>query len=297
MATTNNITTTYIGKDSGQFISPILQAGRTLGVPGVTIKSNVNYRSRITKLALSNLIQQATCEFDPTGTIDQTELWLEVQELEVNLSLCKSDYFNDFIGQDMGPSGNLPSAFLSYLVGEIGGSVADAIETMVWKGVSGATSFDGFETRFAADATVVDVPAPLAVSAITASNVIAEIRRGTALADPAVLQASDAWLYVGSHIYQTLKEANNDKNGASPCGEDCMAIDGVNVFYAPGMTSNSYAIAQKSNLFFGTWSTNQSIRTKDMTEVTLDDQVRFSMKWFGGTAIGYGAEIVYYAGA
>jgi hypothetical protein len=292
MATTNNITTTYIGKDSKQFISPILSAGKTLGTPAVTIKQNVNYRSRITKIALTDLIKDATCEFDASGTIDQTELWLAVKELEVNMSLCKSDYFNDFIGEDMGPSGDLPSAFLSYLLGEIGGNVADAVETMLWQGTDVSDSFEGFETRFAADVTVVDVTTPIA---ITASNVISEIRRGTALANPNVLQASDTLIYMGSGVFQSLKEANNDKGNASPCGEDCIAIDGVTVFYAPGMQAGSYAIAQKSNLFFGTCNTNGSIATKDMSDVDLSDTIRLSMKWFAGTQVGYGAEVVYYA--
>jgi len=291
MATTNNITTTYIGKDSKEFISPILSAGKTLGVPGVTIKQNVNYRSRITKLALSGLIQDATCEFDASGTIDQTELWLSVKELEVNLSLCKSDYYNDFIGEDVSSSPN--SAFLSYLLGEIGGSVADAVETMVWQGTDVSDSFEGFETKFAADVTVVDVSTPIAPVAAT---IIAEIRRGTAVANPDVLQASDALIYMGSGVFQALKEANNDKGNAAPCGEDCLSIDGLQVFYAPGMKAGSYAIAQKSNLFFGTWNTNGSIATKDMSDVDLSDVIRFSMKFFAGTQVGYGAEVVYYAG-
>ena len=293
MATVNNITTTYIGKDSKEFISPILTAGRTLGVPGVTIKQNVNYKSRITKLALADIIKDATCDFDATGTIDQTELWLSVKELEVNMVLCKSDYYNDFLGEN--PSDSPTSAFLAFLLGEIGGSVADAIEKAVWNGTDVAGSFEGLETKMIADATVVDVSTPIAPVAAT---IIAEIRRGTALADANVLQASDTYIYMGSTAYQALKEANNDKGNASPCGEDCVAVDGIKTFLAPGMKAGSYAIAQRSNLFFGTWSTSdaQSVKVKDMSEL-LEDNIRFAMKFFAGTQIGYGAEIVYYASA
>lgn len=295
MATSNSITSTYVGKDSKEFISPILTAGRTLGVPGVTIKNNVNYKSRITKIALSDIIKDASCDFDPTGTVAQTELWLSVKELEVNMQLCKSDYYDDFIGEDMGTDGNLPAAFLSYLLGEIGGSVADAIEKAVWVGTDVAGSFEGLETKMVADATVVDVSTPIAPVAAT---IIAEIRRGTALADPNVLQASDTYIYMGSTAYQALKEANNDKGNASPCGEDCMNVDGIKTFLAPGMNAGSYAIAQKSNLFFGTWnsSDSQSVKVKDMSEF-LEDNIRFGMKFFAGTQIGYGAEVVYYASA
>lgn len=292
MATTNNITTTYVGKDSKAFISPILQAGKTIGGGGVTIKNNVNYKSRITKLALADLIKDATCDFDATGTINQTELWLSVKQLEVNLSLCKSDYFNDFIGEDMGPEGNLPAAFLTYLLGEIGASVADSIETMVWQGTNVSDSFAGFETLMAADGAVVDVTGITA----NASTIIAEVRKMTAAANADVLAASDTFVYVSNASYQALREAFNDKNGASPCGEDCMAVDGIKIFHAPGMKGSSMVIAQKSNLFFGTWATSnlQSVRVKDMSEF-LEDNIRFAMSWFAGTALGYGAEVVYYA--
>ena len=291
MATTNNITTTYIGKDSKQFISPILTAGKTIGGGGVTIKNNVNYRSRITKLAVADIIKDATCDFSADGTINQTELWLSVKQLEVNLSLCKSDYYNDFIGEDMGPEGSLPSAFLAYLLGEIGSSVADSVETMVWQGTNVADSFEGLETKFAADATVVDVVGIAPASA----TIIAEVRKMTAVADANVLAASDTFIYVSNGSFQALREAFNDKNGASPCGEDCMSVDGIKIFHAPGMKAGSMAIAQKSNLFFGTWATSQlqSVKVKDMSEF-LEDNIRFAMSWFAGTQIGYGAEVVYY---
>ena len=292
MATVNNITTTYIGKDSKEFISPILTAGRTLGVPGVTIKNNVNYRSRITKIAMSGLIKDATCDFDPTGTIDQTEVWLAVKQLEVNLQICKSDYYNDFIGEAMGPADGLPGAFLSYLLGEIGGNVADAIETMVWQGTNVADSFEGLETKFAADATVIDVTGVTASS----STIIAEVRKMTAVANKNVLAASDALLYVSSGSFQALKEAFNDKGNAAPCGENCMNVDGLEIFYAPGLSAGAMVIAQKSNLFFGSWANSDlaSVKVKDMSEF-LEDNVRLAMSFFAGTQIGIGAEVVYYA--
>lgn len=291
MPTINTIDSSYIGKDSREFISPVLLAGRTLAVPGVTIKSNVNFKSRITKIAIADIIKEASCGFEPTGNIDQTELWLEVKNLEVNLELCKSDYYSDFIGEDMGPDGNLPAAFLTYLLGEIGGTVADAIETMVWQGTDTTDTFEGFETKLAAAAG----PKVVGV-APDAGTIIAEIRRVTAAGHSSVIAASDTYLYVSSKSYQAIREANNDKSGASPCGEDCIAVDGVKIFLAPGMKDGSMLLAQKANLFFGTWSTSDSqyIKTKDMSEF-LENNIRMGMSFFAGTQIGYAAETVYYS--
>jgi hypothetical protein len=293
--TTNTINSTYIGKDSGAFISPVLLSGRTLGVPGVTIHRNVNYRSRITKISMSDLIKDATCDFDPTGTILQDEVWLEVKPLEVNLQICKADYWQDFIGENMGCKDPLPQAFLTYLIGQIGANVADSLEVMVWQGQDVANSFMGFEPRF--DAQSVPTATPVA---LTSGNIIAEIRRMMA-ANPVNAQLSsksDTYIYLSSNNYQLLREANNDKNNAAPCGEDCLTVDGIKTFLAPGKSLVRMAYAQKSNLHFGTWENSDltSVSVKDMTEF-LEKNIRFAMCFFGGTAIGLPNEVSYYIGA
>lgn len=292
---TNSITSTYIGKDSKQFISPILNAGKTIGGGGVTVKNNVNYRQRITKLALSGLIGAESCDWDDTGTITQTELWLAVTALEVNLEVCKSDYFDDFIGEDMGLSDNLPQAFLSYLIGQIGANVSDAIETMVWQGApSTAGEFAGINSYVSGGTYVIT-----GTSAPSATTIIAEVRKMTHSGiDQNVVSASDAFIYVSSSSFQALREAFNDKANASPCGEDCIEVDGIKIFHAPGMTSGSMLLTQKSNLFFGTWANSDltSIRVKDMSDL-LEDNIRFAVKFFGGVQVGYEAQASYYPAA
>lgn len=290
-----NVTSTYAGKDSKSFISPVLQAGVTLGTPTITIKQNVNYKSRITKLDVANIIQDATCDFTPGGDVNITEKWLVVSKFEVNLQLCKSDLIGDFIGEDIGCDSSLPADFLRFLLGEIGATVADAIETQVWQGAGTADTFQGFEPKFVADAAIVDISTPIAPVAATA---IAEARRTIAGVTAKVRNQSDSQLWVGSGYFSALKEAFNDKTGASACGEDCMNVDGVKIVYAPGMKNGSMAMGQKSNLYFGTWSASsaQNVKVKDMEEVDLSDNVRFKMCYFAGVAYGYANEIAYYAG-
>ncbi len=291
------INSTYVGIDSKHFVTPIMRAGRTLGVPGVTIKNNINYKGRITKLTTSGLVKAASCAWDPVCNLTLDEVWLNVKALEVNCELCKLDLMEDFIGSDMGCDDPLPGDFLNYLLTVIGGDVADALETMVWQGVDGTNAFDGYETLMTASTggtTVIKVGTPVVV---TSANVIAEIRRGIALAPAAILGRSDLYIYVGSKMYQMIKEALNDKNSASACGEDCVALDGIKIFLAPGMSDGTYVIAQKSNLFFGTWNSSSltHVKVKDMTEF-LEENVRFAMCFFAGVAYAIPGEIVYYDG-
>ncbi len=291
------INSTYVGIDSKHFVSPVMRAGRTLGVPGVTIKNNINYKGRITKLTTSGLVKAASCAWDPSCSLTLDEVWLNVKALEVNCELCKLDLMQDFIGSDMGCDDPLPADFLRYLLTVIGADVADALETMIWQGTSGANSFDGFETLMDASTgatTVVKVGTPVA---LTATNVISEIRRGIALAPSTILGRSDLLIYVGSKVYQLIKQALNDKTAASACGEDCVALDGITVFLAPGMSDGTYVIAEKSNMFFGTWNSSSltHVKVKDMTEF-LEENVRFAMCFFAGVAYAIPGEVVYYKG-
>jgi hypothetical protein len=277
-----------VGKDSGQFISPVLHSGLTLGTPNVKILSNVNYKSRITKLALSDLIKDATCDFDATGTIDQTELWLAVKKLEVNLQLCKNDYYEDFIGENTGAWGPLNNgAFLRYMMAQIGGNIADAMETMVWQGVDGAGEFDGFETLLGA---------PDVTATPTASTIIADMRATSAAANINAIGKSDFYYYLSAQNYNYFMQATNDKYAAArACGEGCVQLDGIQVKLSPGMAATSIVAAQQSNLFYGTWMNSDQNRVSIIDQEPLDgsDNMNIVMKWFGGTAIGYRTEIGY----
>jgi hypothetical protein len=62
------------------------------------------------------------------------------------------------------------------------------------------------------------------------------------------------------------------------------------------MSDNTMMVAQKSNLWFGTNKTSDlnSVKIKDMSDVDLSDNVRFSVKYFAGVQYGWGNEIALY---
>lgn len=296
MANPTIISTNYNGTDSGAYISPVLLAGRTLGVPGVTIHNNVNYKTQITKIDIDNLIKGATCDFDPTGTVSHEGATLDVTALDVNMELCKYDLMQDFAGSDMGCKDPMPADYLNYIISQVGAKVADALEVMVWNGVGNADDFQGYATRLFHGSGVTGAISAGTVQP-TAATIIADIRTLVA-ANPsadAIASQSDAFIYLSSANHLALRQANNDKGNAAPCGEDCIAVDGIKVFLAPGMKSDWMVYTTKANLHFGTWSSSdlQSVSVIDMS-AWGEKNVRFAMCFFGGTAIGYGAEVSYW---
>ena len=151
MATTNNITTTYAGEDAGKIVGATLLAGTTLANNGITIKPNIKYQDVLRKISINDIVKDATCDFDATSTITQTEQTLTPQQFQVNLQLCKDDYITDWASAEMGFSewDVLPKTVGDFIIARVTGKVAAQLENTIWQGVDAtAGEFDGFETLF-----------------------------------------------------------------------------------------------------------------------------------------------------
>jgi hypothetical protein len=87
-ATTTSITTTYTGDFAGKYIAAALLSGKTLDQRAITIVPNVKYKQVMKRIATTNIIQDATCDFAATGSVTLTERILTPKELQVNIELC-----------------------------------------------------------------------------------------------------------------------------------------------------------------------------------------------------------------
>jgi len=73
MATTTSITTTYAGEFAGKYIAAALLSASTIENGGVEVRPNVKYKEVINKLALGDLVANATCDFTDTSSVTLTE--------------------------------------------------------------------------------------------------------------------------------------------------------------------------------------------------------------------------------
>ena len=136
MATTTNITTTYAGEFAGTYVSAALLSGKTLAENLITIKPNIKFKEVMKKVATTDLVKDATCDFDPTSTLTLTERILQPEEFQVNLQLCKKDFRNDWEAVSMGFSAydNLPPSFADFLIAHAADKVAQKMEQNIWNG-------------------------------------------------------------------------------------------------------------------------------------------------------------------
>lgn len=308
MATTTSITTTYAGESKNQIISAALLAGNTLAQDAITFKPNIVGKEVVRRLETDGLIKGATCDFSDTSTITSTERIIEPKEFQVNLELCKTDWFNDWNGYQMGASAfrNMPSSIQEYILQHVAAKVAASNEVSIWQGVDGADDYDGFATLLAADA---NLPAANEVTGttVTAANVIDEMGKVYAAIPKALFGSPELVLYVSQDVYKSYAIAlggfasgGQGANGINAQGLNQafqgLQFAGVNVFMANGLPANTMILTEKSNLWFGTsiasdWN---EVRLLDMADLDGSKNVRVIMRFLAGVQYGVAEDIVTY---
>lgn len=311
MPTTTSITTTYAGEFAGKYIAAALLSAPTLDKGGITIMPNVKYKQVIKRVATDDIIKNATCDFDPTSTITLTEKILQPESFQVALQLCKSDFRSDWDAIQMGYSAFdvLPKSFADFLIAHAAEKVAAGMETSIWSGVNAtAGQFAGIMTQLTTDASL---PAAQEIAAVgggvNASNVIAELGKIVDACPAALYGKEDLTLYVSNNIFRAYVRAlggfaaagvganGYDNKGTNQVlGE--LYFDGVKIFLANGLASNTALLAQKSNLYFATGLLNDmnEVKVLDMGDLDGSQNVRVIMRFTADAKYGFASDVVTY---
>jgi hypothetical protein len=309
MATTTSITTTYAGEFAGKYIAAALLSAPTLDKGGITIMPNVKYKQVIKRVATDGIIKNATCDFDPTSTITLTEKILQPESFQVNLQLCKTDFRSDWDAIQMGYSAFdvLPKSFADFLIAHAAEKVAAGMETSIWQGVNAtAGEFAGIMTQLTTDASLPSAQ-EVAGTTVTADNVITELGKIVDACPAALYGKEDLTLYVSSNIYRAYVRAlggfaasgvganGYDNKGTNQVLGD-LYFDGVRVFMANGLASNTALLSQKSNLYFATGllSDLNEVKVLDMGDIDGSQNVRVVMRFTADAKYGFASDVVTY---
>ena len=309
MSTTTSITTTYAGDFAGKYIAAALLSAPTLDKGGMTIMPNVKYKQVIKRVATDDIIKNATCDFDPTSTITLTERILQPESFQVNLQLCKSDFRSDWDAIQMGYSAfdTLPKSFADFLIAHAAEKVAAGMETSIWRGVNAtAGEFAGIMTQLTTDASLPSGQ-EVAGTTVTAANVITELGKIVDACPAALYGKEDLTLYVSQNIYRAYVRAlggfaasgvgaNGYENKGTNQSLGDVFFDGVRVFVANGLASNTALLAQKSNLYFATGLLNDmnEVKVLDMGDLDGSQNVRVIMRFTADAKYGFASDVVTY---
>ena len=311
MATTNNITTSYAGTHAGEIIGVALLSGNTLANNGLTVKANIKYKQTLTKISINDIVKNATCDFDPTSTITQTEQVLEPESFDVNLTICKDDYVSDWSGAQMGVSewDELPKSIGDFIIARIIAKVTAKVENTIWSGVNATDGeFDGFETLLTTNAAQ---PANMEIAGTTlsAANIQAQMNLVVDEIPNELYSDPNLKLYIPLSAYkfyvQSLAGFGTSGLGAAGVGTagpnqtfnmNSMVFNGVPLFIANGMSDDTMICTTKDNLCFGTGLMNDQnmVKVLDMEEIDLSSNVRFALRYSAAVQFVHGSEIVTY---
>jgi hypothetical protein len=296
MATTTSLTTTFAGREAAGYIRAAFLSNESLAA--VTFKENIEYKQVVRKLVDSITFANATCDFTPTGTVTLTERILVLEKFQVHRQLCKKDFLADWEAKSE-QDGFLHASLTDALIANVMAGVAANNERLMWQGVNAtAGEYAGFETLFLADDTVLDVAD---AEAITSSNVIEEMNRLVLTLPTRVRRATEKpVIAVSSNVAEAFRTAILGLGGGSYLyqGETVkMTWQGqYDIIECPGMSDDTMAMYQKSNLWFGTNLLDQwnNVAVLDMYQYDLSDNVRFAASFFAGVQYGFGNEIAFY---
>lgn len=309
-----SVTSTYAGEFAGQYIAAALLSARTLDNKYVTIHPNVKYKQVIQKIAVANIVNDASCDFTTSGSVALTEAVLTPKELQVNLELCKQEFLDSWEALQLGYSAfdTIPASFNDWLISYVGGIVAQATEQSIWQGVNATNGqFGGFETALSASIAAgtgviaAGGAAPISGS-VTSANVISKLDTVVTSIPNAVYGKEDLLIYVGTKVAKAYQQAlagggasglgANGWNNQLNVGEKPFNFNGIEIVLCPGMSDDKIVAAQKSNLHFGTGllSDFNEIRVLDMANLDGSQNYRIIMRYTAGTVVGINSDVVYY---
>jgi len=310
MATTTSISTTYAGEFAGKYISAALLSGSTIANGGIEVMPNIKFKQVINKMATDAIIANASCDFNATSTVTLTEKILAPEEFQVNLQLCKKDFHSTWQSVEQGFSAydSLPSSFADYLLAHVSAKVAEKTEQNIWKGVNAnAGEFDGFATLLSLDA---GLPAAqeIAGTTVTAANVIAQMGLVVDQIPASLYGKEDLYLYVSQNVARAYVRAlggfgasglganGTNSQGTQWFNNGSLSFDGVKIFVANGLASNTMIAAEKSNLFFGTGllADANEVKVIDLADIDGSENVRVVMRFTAGVQYGIVSDIVTY---
>jgi hypothetical protein len=297
-----DVTSTYAGEFAGQYIAAALLSAKTLDNKYITILPNVKYKQVIQKLAVANIVNDASCDFTTSGSVALTESIITPKELQVNLQLCKQEFVESWEALQLGYSAfdTVPANFTDYLISYVGGVVAQATETSIWQGVEATNGqFGGLFGRISGSAAIQSA----ASGAVTSANVLADLEALVAAIPNTVYGKEDLMIYAPTNVVKAYQQAlaggaqgANGWNNQLNVGEKPLNFNGIEIAFCPGMAASTMVAAQKSNLFFGTGllSDYNEVRVLDMANLDGSQNFRIIMRYTAGTQIGIASDIAYH---
>ena len=304
LATSNTVSSAYVGDVAGEIIGAAFLEGSTLSLGVVTVAENVNYKYNLRKIRYTDGTTNYSCGFVPAGAVVLSEKVITPKKVMNSLQLCKEDFRQTWSEKSMGASAsnpNAPNDIMEAIQLEWLSNQAAKVDDDIWNGLNATDGEigDGFIVQFAADGDVIKANNGITAlnAATTESNVEAHLKAALN-AIPVALRKKDVQVLVSSNVFQAYTFYLISKgiawNGTT---DDKTAKFGrYNLVEIQGYPDDTIVCAEKKNLVFATGlqGDHNDISLVDEDEIgLLTGNVRGKMVYNGGVGYYNSEEIVW----
>lgn len=264
----------------------------------VDIMPNVKYKDAIPTLDSTITLQDGSqCGFNPTGSDEFGELFIETHAVKVEKEWCYKDWEKKYGNyQLLWEAGRETLPFEEKLTNAQLGLIQEAVEELAWQGDSGV-SIDGFIK----DITVTNSANTINVSGVTSADTIVEA------VDKVVAAIPMAALKMGVNVYMSannLRKYVSAKNAA--CCQKEPALDAASetipyfgdsrvTLVAVYGIGDSYIVAAPADALVWATDIENSENRYRLWFDEKDEMFRFRVLFRGGTALRYPALVAYAA--
>lgn len=264
----------------------------------VDIMPNVKYKDAIPMLDSTITLQDGSqCGFNPTGSDEFGELFIETHAVKVEKEWCYKDWEKKYGNyQLLWEAGRETLPYEQKLTEAQLGLIQEAVEDLAWQGDSGL-SIDGFIK----DITVTNSANTINVSGVTSADTIVEA------VDKVVAAVPMAALKMGVNVYMSannLRKYVSAKNAA--CCQKEPALDAASetipyfgdsrvTLVAVYGIGDSYIVAAPAEALVWATDIENSENRYRLWFDEKDEMFRFRVLFRGGTALRYPALVAYAA--
>lgn len=298
MATTLNVDTNFIGEVAGEYIGEMIKEANTISQNLVTVLPNITAPQFVRKIETATGFVDYACGWSPAGSVTLSEKELAPKKIKWDSELCKEDFRQLWTASQMGFSAHndsLPQTEQAAILADMGKRIARKVDSDIWEGDGATGNFAGLIPALLADADVIDVASPVA---ITSANVEAELAKFIDAVPDEVIGSANLVLGVSTNVLRALRKIQGSLARANGTFLNPSEFDfnGYTLTEIKGLRVNTMVAYDKSQVFFGTGllADHNEIKVKDMDESDLSGQIRMKVVMTGGIQYAYGGEIALY---
>lgn len=268
------------------------------------VVSGIKNATKISTFTFADILKPQNCAWaSVTATLDAISV--SVTPLDAMVEVCQSQVEDSFYATKLGKGSAAdftPNDLMSHFYDVFSLKINEEIQTLRWQGNTGLTSssylkqVDGYEKKFLADASIVDVSA---TASVTAANVLGEMIKVKQAAPSSIIRKkADLRFYVSTNVAEAFEYAVSAGNTQAYLSlVNGQTFLGIKIVVCPGMTDDKMVLTLKDNLIYvcdGEGDAD-SINTVDMRATTNEPNIRSKASLKIGFFYTNPSEIIYYS--